>query len=180
METDPFSKTFRFLTIWNSGWWTRSKNPVIISVVIHHSQNPLNSVSSVMYVFPLISSFNIPIKESFQQRSSIRYMCRSWAEHHLIMRAEIAQSVKRRALDWTTGVRLPARDFSLPHIVQASSEVLLSSYLKSTESFSPWVNTAGLWSWPLTSTQCWSQEYLHTPLRLHYRIMHPVARNINL
>jgi hypothetical protein len=30
-------------TFWNTGWWTKSQNPVVLRV-IHHRQNPLGSV----------------------------------------------------------------------------------------------------------------------------------------
>jgi hypothetical protein len=41
-ETDPVSETSCFLAILNTGRWTESRNPVILSV-IHHSQNRLYS-----------------------------------------------------------------------------------------------------------------------------------------
>jgi hypothetical protein len=61
------------------------------------------------------------------------------------LRAEISQSVQRRATDWTTGVRFPTvvRDFSLLDSVQTDFGAHPSSYPMGTGGFFPGVKRPG-------------------------------------
>jgi hypothetical protein len=51
-ETDPVSETFVCSSIQNSGRWTESRNPVILSG-IHHHQNPVNYTCCFSYLHSL-------------------------------------------------------------------------------------------------------------------------------
>jgi hypothetical protein len=67
--------------------------------------------------------------------------------------AGIAQSVKRRAMRWTAGVRFPAgaRDFSLLHNVQTVSGDHALSYAMRVGGFFLGSKAAEARSWPLSS-----------------------------
>jgi hypothetical protein len=82
----------------------------------------------------------------------------------------IAQSVQRRAMGWTAGVRFPAEAINyLLHSVQTGSEAHPASYTMGIGGSFSGCKAAGTWNWSFTSILVQRSRkmelYLHSPIR---------------